>query len=111
MTIEGVCDGTQMEGVVEQWRQSGVGEDKINTWEKVSAHLSQKPSIKYAAGVPHNFLHIKTLVTGNTVVTGSFNFSNSARGNAENVLVIRDGAFAAGYRKFIQSLTARYKGR
>ena len=110
VTIEGVCDGTQMEGVVQQWRQSGVGADKINTWEKVSAHLSLKPSIKYAPDVPHNFLHIKTLVTGNTVVTGSFNFSNSARGNAENVLVIRDGALASGYRKFIQSLIARYKG-
>jgi phosphatidylserine/phosphatidylglycerophosphate/cardiolipin synthase-like enzyme len=47
-------------------------------------------------------------VAGNTVVTGSFNFSNSARGNAENVLVIRDGAFATAYRNFIQSLIARY---
>ncbi len=111
VTVEGVCDGTQMAGVVEQWRQSGVGEDKINTWEKVRARLSAKPSIKYAPDVPHNFLHIKVLVADNTVVTGSFNFSNSARGNAENALVIRDPALAAGYRAFVQSLIARYRGR
>ncbi|MGB8736044.1 MAG: phosphatidylserine/phosphatidylglycerophosphate/cardiolipin synthase family protein [Rhodomicrobium sp.] len=109
ITVEGVCDGTQMEGVVEQWRQSGIGEDKINTWEKVLGRLSAKPSIKYAPDVPHNFLHIKVLVADDTVVTGSFNFSNSARGNAENVLVIRDASLAAGYRAFIQSLVARYR--
>jgi len=109
--VEGVCDGTQMEGVVEQWRQSGVGADKINTWEKVRAKLSAKPSIKYAPDVPHNFLHIKVLVADNTVVTGSFNFSNSARGNAENVLVIRDASLTASYRTFIQSLIERYRSR
>ena len=49
------------------------------------------------------------LVADDTVVTGSFNFSNSARGNAENVLVIRDASLAAGYRAFIQSLVARYR--
>ncbi|MGO9170486.1 MAG: phospholipase D-like domain-containing protein [Rhodomicrobium sp.] len=111
VVVEGVCDGTQMEGVVEQWRQSGIGDDKINTWEKVRGRLSAKRSVKYAPDVPHNFLHIKTLVADGTVVTGSFNFSNSARGNAENVLVIRDGALAAAYRTFIQSLIARYRGR
>jgi phosphatidylserine/phosphatidylglycerophosphate/cardiolipin synthase-like enzyme len=109
ITIEGVCDGTQMDGVVQQWRQSGVGEDKINTWEKVRAHLSGKRSSKYAPAVPHDFMHIKTLVADNTVVMGSFNFSNSARGNAENVLVIRDPALAAAYRTYIQSLVARYR--
>jgi phosphatidylserine/phosphatidylglycerophosphate/cardiolipin synthase-like enzyme len=108
--VEGVCDGTQMDGVVEQWQQSGAGGDKINTWEKVRAHLSAKRSIKYAPDVPHNFLHIKTLAADNTVVTGSFNFSNSARGNAENVLVIRDEALTAAYRTYIQSLVMRYRG-
>ncbi len=108
--VEGVCDGTQMEGVVAKWRQSGVGGDKINTWEKVRLKLSGKPSFKYAADVPHNFLHIKTLVADSTVVTGSFNFSNSARGNAENVVVIRDEALAGVYRTYIQALIARYRG-
>jgi phosphatidylserine/phosphatidylglycerophosphate/cardiolipin synthase-like enzyme len=110
VTVEGVCDGTQMEGVAEQWRHSGVGGDKINTWEKVRRKLSAKASIKYAPDVPHNFLHIKTLVADGTVVTGSFNFSNSARGNAENVVVIRDEALAGAYRTYIQTLIVRYRG-
>jgi phosphatidylserine/phosphatidylglycerophosphate/cardiolipin synthase-like enzyme len=111
VALEGVCDGTQMDGVVRQWRQSGVGDDKINTWQKVSAHLAGKKSIKYALDAPHNFMHSKVLVADNTVVTGSSNFSNSARGNAENVLAIRDPALAAAYRTYIQTLIARYSAR
>jgi phosphatidylserine/phosphatidylglycerophosphate/cardiolipin synthase-like enzyme len=106
--LEGVYDGTQMDGVVRQWRQSGVGDDKINLWQKVRAHLAGKKSIKYAPDVPHDFMHSKVLVADNTVVTGSSNFSNSARGNAENVLAIRDPALASAYRTYIQSLIARY---
>jgi phosphatidylserine/phosphatidylglycerophosphate/cardiolipin synthase-like enzyme len=106
--LEGVCDGTQMDGVVRQWRQSGVGDDKINVWQKVRAHLAGKKSIKYAPDVPHDFMHSKVLVADHTVVTGSSNFSNSARGNAENVLAIRDPALAAAYQTYIQSLMARY---
>jgi phosphatidylserine/phosphatidylglycerophosphate/cardiolipin synthase-like enzyme len=109
VVVEGLCDATQMEGVVAQWKQSGVADDKIASWQKVRAHLSGKRSIRYAPDVPHNFMHIKTLAADNSVVTGSFNFSNSARGNAENVLVIRDPALAASYRSFIQSLAARYR--
>ncbi len=109
--VEGVCDGTQMDGVVEQWRQSGVGDDKIGMWKKVRSNLSGKRTIKYAPGTPHDFMHIKTLVADDTVLTGSFNFSNSARGNAENVLVIRDSVLAAAYRTYIQSLIARYRDR
>jgi phosphatidylserine/phosphatidylglycerophosphate/cardiolipin synthase-like enzyme len=108
VTLEGICDGTQMDGVVEQWRQSGVGADKISAWEKVRSRLAAKKTIKYAPDVPHDFMHIKALVADKTVVTGSFNFSNSARGNAENVLAIRDAVLAAGYRTYIQALIARY---
>jgi len=56
-------------------------------------------------------MHSKVLVADNTVVTGSSNFSNSARGNAENVLAIRDPALALAYRTYILSLIARYRDR
>jgi len=109
VTIEGVCDATQMDSVVAQWRRDGVGEDKINTWEKVRAYLSGKASTPYTPDSPHDFLHIKTLVADNTVATGSFNFSNSARGNAENIVVIRDDTLADGVCSYIRGLAARYR--
>jgi len=57
------------------------------------------------AGVPvridddHAIAHNKVMVIdGETVVTGSFNFTNSAEErNAENLLVIRDRALAERY--------------
>jgi phosphatidylserine/phosphatidylglycerophosphate/cardiolipin synthase-like enzyme len=57
------------------------------------------------AGIPtwidaaHAIAHNKVMVIdGETVVTGSFNFSKSAEAsNAENLLVIRDAALAKAY--------------
>ena len=57
---------------------------------------------------PHNFMHNKLLVADQIVVTGSFNLSNHAMGNAENVLLIQDAAIAELYAKFIQRLMASY---
>ena len=53
-------------------------------------------------------MHDKLVVADQTVVTGSFNLSNHAMGNAENVLLIRDAAIAELYAKFIQRLMASY---
>jgi len=110
LPVEGVCDGTQMAASMAQLQESGVGQDRIAAWAKLRPHLAQKQTVKYAPDAPHDFMHIKALVADNTVVTGSFNFSNSARGNAENLLIIRDEDLAGGYRAYIQSLIARYGG-
>jgi len=41
-------------------------------------------------------------------ITGSFNLSNHAMGNAENVLLIGDAAIAELFVKYIQRLMANY---
>jgi phosphatidylserine/phosphatidylglycerophosphate/cardiolipin synthase-like enzyme len=48
------------------------------------------------------------VVADQIVVTGSFNLSNHAMGNAENVLLIRDAAIAELFVKYIQRLMANY---
>ena len=53
-------------------------------------------------------MHNKLVVADQIVVTGSFNLSNHAMGNAENVLLIRDTAIAELYAKYIQRLMATY---
>jgi phosphatidylserine/phosphatidylglycerophosphate/cardiolipin synthase-like enzyme len=53
-------------------------------------------------------MHNKVVVADGIVVTGSFNLSNHAMGNAENVLLIRDQAVADLYAKYIQGLMVRY---
>jgi phosphatidylserine/phosphatidylglycerophosphate/cardiolipin synthase-like enzyme len=61
--------------------------------------------------VPHNFMHDKLIVADNLVVTGSFNFSNHARGNAENTLIIGDPQLAQSYEGYIRALAKRYSAR
>ena len=106
--IKGLYDGPQMDTVLHQWAAAGIGADKAATWKKVAAHLARKDSIPYAPGSPHNFMHDKLIVADNVVVTGSFNFSNHARGNAENTLLIKDKAVADTYDAYIRGLAARY---
>src|SRR5262249_45794144 len=71
LQLGGIYDGPQMDQVRRQWVAAHVGADKINTWDK-----------------PHNFMHNKLVIADDVVVTGSFNLSNHAMGNAENVLLI-----------------------
>ena len=91
-----------MDQVERQWKAANVGTDKINTWQKVARHLVRKNSIPFDRqnqSQPHNFMHNKLVVADQIVVTGSFNLSNHAMGNAENVLLIRDAAIAEFIRK------------
>jgi phosphatidylserine/phosphatidylglycerophosphate/cardiolipin synthase-like enzyme len=106
--VAGLYDGPQMDTVLRQWADAGIGADKANTWHKVAARLARKESIPYAPGTPHNFMHDKLIVADDIVVTGSFNFSNHARGNAENVLLIKDKAIADAYHLYIKELAKRY---
>ena len=114
MAPAGLYDGPQMDQVVRQWKGAHVGNDKINTWEKVASHLVGKNSIPYDATKPHqphNFMHNKLVVADDIVCTGSFNLSNHAMGNAENVLVIREAALADAYEQYILGLIATYRAK
>ena len=70
-------------------------------------HPYAAAAILARAGVPveidavHAIAHNKVMVIdGQTVLTGSFNFTESAEErNAENLLVVRDAAVAAQYEK------------
>jgi phosphatidylserine/phosphatidylglycerophosphate/cardiolipin synthase-like enzyme len=106
--ISGLYDGPQMDTVLRQWSEAGVGADKVNGWHKIAARLARKESIPYAPGSPHNFMHAKLIVADDVVVCGSFNFSNHARGNAENTLLIKDKAIADAYDDYIAGLARRY---
>ena len=111
LPLGGLYDGPQMDQVERQWKAANVGADKVNTWQKVARHLVRKNSIPFDRqnqSQPHNFMHNKLVIADQIVVTGSFNLSNHAMGNAENVLLIRDAVIAELYAKYIQRLMASY---
>ena len=108
MSCAGIYDGPQMDQVRRQWQAAPVGADKINTWDKVAGHLVRKNSLPYDQ--PHNFMHNKLVIADDVVVTGSFNLSNHAMGNAENVLLIHDAEIASKYEAYVRQLMAEYGG-
>jgi phosphatidylserine/phosphatidylglycerophosphate/cardiolipin synthase-like enzyme len=114
MSPGGIYDGPQMDQVRRQWQAAHVGADKINTWDKVADHLVRKNSLPYDRNKPHqphNFMHNKLVIADDVVVTGSFNLSNHAMGNAENMLLIRDAAIASHYEANVLQLMAKYRGQ
>ncbi len=111
MRLGGLYDGPQMDLVRRQWQAAHVGADKSNTWDKVADHMVRKNSIPYEHNRPHrphNFMHNKLVVADDVVVTGSFNLSNHAMGNAEDVLFIHDAGVASAYASYIEELEVRY---
>ena len=113
ISCAGIYDGPQMDQVRRQWQAAPVGADKINTWDKVAGHLVRKNSLPYDRNKPHqphNFMHNKLVIADDVVMTGSFNLSNHAMGNAENVLLIHDAEIASKYEVHVRQLMAKYGG-
>ena len=58
----------------------------------------------------NNFMHNKVMIIDDKVViTGSYNFSENAEANDENMLVIESAAVAAAYDNYFNALFALYK--
>lgn len=104
----GVYDRTQMDGVIGQWRGSPA-EWKIGVFERVVAPLAGKRSTPYSPTSLHDFMHNKVVVADDTVITGSYNLSNSATENAENILIIEDRELADRYASYADRLAQRYR--
>jgi phosphatidylserine/phosphatidylglycerophosphate/cardiolipin synthase-like enzyme len=54
-------------------------------------------------------MHNKLVIADDILVTGSFNLSNHAMGNAESVLLIRDANIALKYETYIRQLMTKYR--
>lgn len=111
--LTGVYDGTEMRGVEHAWERSTsqTSAAKLAAWNTVKARLIPKWSHPYTETGPHDFMHNKTMsIDGQVVVTGSFNFSLNATGNAENVLTLEDWEIAQKYAAYIANLVETYKG-
>lgn len=108
--IEGIYDATQMEGVKRQWAMVPKNHWKIGAWQQIVEYgrLVGKHSTPYTPTSKHDFMHNKVLVADNTVVTGSYNFSRHAQGNAENILVISSQSLAQTYTPYIHSIMQQY---
>jgi phosphatidylserine/phosphatidylglycerophosphate/cardiolipin synthase-like enzyme len=61
-------------------------------------------------GDKNDFMHNKVMIIDdNVVITGSYNFSENAEANDENMLVITSSAVAKAYDNYFNALFAQYK--
>jgi phosphatidylserine/phosphatidylglycerophosphate/cardiolipin synthase-like enzyme len=109
--VTGVYDSGQMDPIVRRWRESSASSAVLADWEAVSPLLSAKRSTPYRPDGPHDFMHLKVLVTDDTVSTGSFNFSAAAKRNAENQAQITDPTIVRLYATFIDDVARTYRAR
>lgn len=108
----GVVDETQMAGVLHQWRDNPQLAWKVEAVRRIveEAGLVGKRSVPYAPGRRHNFMHNKTVIADDVVITGSYNLSHNAQGNAENMLAVPNAAFAGEAIDYVDALARRYAG-
>jgi phosphatidylserine/phosphatidylglycerophosphate/cardiolipin synthase-like enzyme len=101
-----------MAEVYTQWQGVPSNHWKIPALQEIvaRARLAGKNSTPYSATSRHDFMHNKVLVVDDTVITGSYNFSRSARFNAENILFIESAPLAETYSGYIDHLKAKYAG-
>jgi phosphatidylserine/phosphatidylglycerophosphate/cardiolipin synthase-like enzyme len=106
--VTGIYDGGQMDPIVEQWRANPRDAAVLDSWETVSARLVRKNSTPYSPTGPHDFMHLKVLVSDGTVTTGSYNFSANAERNAENQLHLDDPTTVAACADFLNTVIDTY---
>jgi phosphatidylserine/phosphatidylglycerophosphate/cardiolipin synthase-like enzyme len=112
--VDGIYDGGEMKGVERDWEEHAAkgstgSATSLATFRRVKKRLVEKNSSKYSTDGPHDFMHNKTLVKDEElVVTGSYNFSTNAEGNAENQLTITDATLAKDYADYIKELIVQY---
>ena len=119
VAITGVYDGPQMEGVKKDWARAskgihgGASNGKLEQWAIVQEKLVAKQSKAFDPNQPnalYNFMHNKTLlVYAKHLLTGSFNFSENATKNAENIVSFIDPPVADNYVTYIEGLVSTYK--
>jgi len=104
--IKGVYDPNGMEDVLRSSRQ-----DHSHFWFMHDSHFVAAPSHPFHGNGEQDFMHNKVFIINDEwVVTGSYNFSENAEANDENVLVIQSPAIAADYTGYFDALYRAYGG-
>lgn len=106
--VSGMYDAGQMGPIAHEWASSKSSAQALADWQTVAAVLVGKKSTPYSPTAVHDFMHLKVLVSDDTVATGSYNFSANAEGNAENQLRLTSGRIADSYAAFVATLVEAY---
>jgi phosphatidylserine/phosphatidylglycerophosphate/cardiolipin synthase-like enzyme len=104
--IRGVYDPQGMADVLRYSRQ-----DASAFWFLHDPRFVAAPSHAFDPGREQDFMHNKVLIIDDRlVIAGSYNFSENAEANDENLVVIESPEVAAAYTAYFDALHAAYAG-
>lgn len=104
--ISGVYDPNGMDDVT-RYRHN----DTSSFWFMHDPRFVAAPSHSFNPRREQDFMHNKLLIIDNSlVITGSYNFSENAEANDENLVFIESAAVAAAYTDYFEELYATYGG-
>jgi phosphatidylserine/phosphatidylglycerophosphate/cardiolipin synthase-like enzyme len=103
--IQGIYDPNGMEDALRSNRQ-----DERLFWFLHDSRFVAAPTHAFHAQGEQDFMHNKVMIINDSlVVTGSYNFSESAESNDENVLFIQSPTVAAAYNAYFDTLYNTYR--
>ena len=107
--IKGILDPHMMQNVVKPPK----GKSKLDSklfWFESDKRFVAAPSHAFVRSDNNNFMHNKVMIIDDKVViTGSYNFSENAELNDENMMIIESGAVARAYTKYFDALFKVYQ--
>ena len=106
LDIRGVYDPNGMQDVLRYTQQ-----DPARFWFLHDPRFVAAPSHTFDPGREQDFMHNKVLIIDDRlVIAGSYNFSENAEANDENVIVVDSPLVAAAYSTYFDALYATYSG-
>jgi len=107
--IEGVLDPGQMRSVMPKPVGKSKQDPKLFWFTKDNRFVGAK-SHTFVKSDNNNFMHNKLMILdAKAVITGSYNFSEHAEVNDENMLIIQSPAVAKAYNQYFDALFRQYK--
>ena len=107
--IKGILDPHMMQNVVRPPKGKSKLDPKL-FWFESDKRFVAAPSHAFVQSDNNNFMHNKVMIIDDKVViTGSYNFSENAELNDENMMIIESGAVARAYTKYFDALFKVYQ--
>jgi len=109
MDIVGILDPHEMAQVMKP--SHGKAKDPALFWfAEGDKRFVAAPSHAYSPTDNNDFMHNKVMIfDDHTVVTGSYNFSENAESNDENVVILQSVPVAKSYTKYFEALWTQYR--
>ncbi len=108
--IKGVLDPHEMKQVMKPPHGQSHVDPKLFWFANGDPRFVAALSHAFSKNDQNDFMHNKVMVINNkTVVTGSYNFSENAERNDENMVIIESPVIAAAYTRYFDALFKQYK--